>query len=171
MGSLIWKGRGGLHERHAVATWSTGNLLSICLQTQGNQAKPVPRWTVSGPSGCWHKASCPATTRGKNIPAEEMQSLLLECIMKEAEMRCPLSKNKQRGLKLLAFLQTQQISCWKSRQEINSVVLKKMFKDCVTFSCGWWELKTSHTLRNLLFLFDVKARTQLTVRLLELRHM
>jgi hypothetical protein len=42
---------GGLHEKHAVATWSLGNHLSIRLWTQGNQEKPVPRWPVAGPSG------------------------------------------------------------------------------------------------------------------------
>ena len=41
----------GLHEKHAVATWSLGNHLSIRLQTQGNQEKPVPRRPVAGPSG------------------------------------------------------------------------------------------------------------------------
>ena len=35
---------GGLHEKHVVATWNVGNHLSICLQTQGNQEKPVSRW-------------------------------------------------------------------------------------------------------------------------------
>ena len=40
---------GVLHEKHAVATWSLGNRISICLQTQGNQAKPVSRWQVAGP--------------------------------------------------------------------------------------------------------------------------
>jgi hypothetical protein len=39
---------GGLHEKHVVATW---NHLSICLKTQGNQEKPVPRWPIAGPSG------------------------------------------------------------------------------------------------------------------------
>jgi len=32
---------GGLHKKHVVATWNVGNHLSICLQTQGNQGKPV----------------------------------------------------------------------------------------------------------------------------------
>ena len=32
---------GGLHEKHVVATWNLGNHLRICLQTQGNQEKPV----------------------------------------------------------------------------------------------------------------------------------
>ena len=40
---------GGLHEKHVVATWNLGNHLSICLQTQGNQEKPVSRWPVAGP--------------------------------------------------------------------------------------------------------------------------
>ena len=39
---------GGLHEKHAVATWSLGNHLSICLLTQGNQEKPVSRCPVAG---------------------------------------------------------------------------------------------------------------------------
>jgi len=34
----------GLHEKHVVASWNLGNHLSICLQTQGNQEKPVSRW-------------------------------------------------------------------------------------------------------------------------------
>jgi hypothetical protein len=28
---------GGLHEKHAVATWKLGNHLSICLKTEENQ--------------------------------------------------------------------------------------------------------------------------------------
>ena len=42
---------GGLHEKHVVATWKLGNQLSIRLQTQGNQEKPVTRWSVAEPSG------------------------------------------------------------------------------------------------------------------------
>ena len=41
---------GGLNERHVVATWSLGNHLSLCLQTQGKQEKTVSRWPVAGPS-------------------------------------------------------------------------------------------------------------------------
>jgi hypothetical protein len=41
---------GGLHEKHVVATWNFENYLSICLYTQGNQANPVSRWPVAGPS-------------------------------------------------------------------------------------------------------------------------
>ena len=41
---------GGLHEKHVVATWNLGNHLIICLQTQGNQEKPVSRWPVAGPN-------------------------------------------------------------------------------------------------------------------------
>ena len=41
---------GGLHEKHVVATWNLGNRLSTCLQTQGNQEKPVSRWPVAGTS-------------------------------------------------------------------------------------------------------------------------
>ena len=41
---------GGLHEKHVVATWNLGNHLSICLQTQGNQEKPVSKWPVAGTS-------------------------------------------------------------------------------------------------------------------------
>ena len=40
---------GGLQEKHVVATWNLGNRLSICLETQGNQEKPVSRWSVAGP--------------------------------------------------------------------------------------------------------------------------
>ena len=39
---------GGPHEKHVVATWNLGKHLSICLQTQGNQEKPVSRWPVAG---------------------------------------------------------------------------------------------------------------------------
>ena len=39
---------GGLHEKHVVATWNVGNRRSICLETQGNQEKPVSRWPVAG---------------------------------------------------------------------------------------------------------------------------
>ena len=52
---------GGLHEKHVVATWKLGNHLSIRLQTQGNQEKPVSRWPVAGPSGYWLLASSPAS--------------------------------------------------------------------------------------------------------------
>ena len=38
---------GGLHEKPVVATWNLGNHLSICLQTQENQEKPVSRWPVA----------------------------------------------------------------------------------------------------------------------------
>ena len=41
---------GGLHEKHVVATWNIESHLSICLETQGNQEKPVSRWPVTGPS-------------------------------------------------------------------------------------------------------------------------
>ena len=41
---------GGLLEKHVVATWNLGNHLSICLEMQGNQEKPVSRWPVAGPS-------------------------------------------------------------------------------------------------------------------------
>ena len=34
---------GGLHEKHVVATWNRGNRLSVCLQAQGNQEKPVTK--------------------------------------------------------------------------------------------------------------------------------
>jgi hypothetical protein len=52
---------GGLHEKHVVATWNLGNNLSICLQTQGNQEKPVSRWPVAGPSEYWLIASSTAS--------------------------------------------------------------------------------------------------------------
>jgi len=42
---------GGVREKHVVATWNLGNHLSIYLQTQGNQEKPVSRWPVTEPSG------------------------------------------------------------------------------------------------------------------------
>jgi len=48
---------GGLREKHVVATWNLGNHLSICLQTQKNQEKPVSRWSVAGPSEYWLLAS------------------------------------------------------------------------------------------------------------------
>ena len=41
---------GGLHEKRVVATWNFGNHLSICLQIQGNQEKPMSRWLVAGSS-------------------------------------------------------------------------------------------------------------------------
>jgi len=41
---------GGIHMKHAVATWNLGNHLSICLETQGIQEKPMSRWGFSGPS-------------------------------------------------------------------------------------------------------------------------
>ena len=52
---------GGLHEKHVVATWSLGNHLSICLQTQGNQEKPMSRWPFAGPPEYWLLASSPAS--------------------------------------------------------------------------------------------------------------
>jgi hypothetical protein len=53
---------GGLHEKHVVATWNPWNHLSICLQTQGNQEKPVSRWPVAGSSKYWLLVSSPAFT-------------------------------------------------------------------------------------------------------------
>ena len=52
---------GGLNKKHVVATWNLGNHLSICLQTQGNQEKPVWRWPVTGPSEYRLLASSPAS--------------------------------------------------------------------------------------------------------------
>ena len=52
---------GGLHEKHVVATWNLGNHLSICLQAQENQEKPVSRWSAAGPSGYWLLAGSPAS--------------------------------------------------------------------------------------------------------------
>ena len=52
---------GGLHEKHVVATWNLGNHLSIWLQTQENQEKPVSMWPVAGPSQYWLVASSPAS--------------------------------------------------------------------------------------------------------------
>jgi len=40
----------GLHEEHVVETWNVWNHVTICLQTQGNQEKPVSRWPIAGPS-------------------------------------------------------------------------------------------------------------------------
>jgi len=37
---------GGLHEKHVVTTGKLGNHLSIRLQTQGNQEKPMSRWPI-----------------------------------------------------------------------------------------------------------------------------
>ena len=34
-----------------MANWHLGDHLSICSWTQGNQEKPVSRWSVAGPSG------------------------------------------------------------------------------------------------------------------------
>jgi len=51
---------GGLHDEHVVATWNLGNHLSICFWAQGNQEKPVSRWSVAGPSEYWLLASSPA---------------------------------------------------------------------------------------------------------------
>jgi len=48
LGTIRFKS-GGLHEKHVVANWNVGNHLSICLQTRGNQEKPVSRWPVAGP--------------------------------------------------------------------------------------------------------------------------
>jgi len=52
---------GGLHEEHLVATSNFGNHLSICLETQGNQEKPVSRWPVAGPSEYCLLASSPVS--------------------------------------------------------------------------------------------------------------
>jgi len=52
---------GGLHEKHVVATWNLGKHLSICLYTQGNQEKPVSRWSVAGPSEYLLLASSPTS--------------------------------------------------------------------------------------------------------------
>ena len=42
---------GELNEKQVVATWKLGIHLSVRLQAQGNQEKPVSRWPVAGPSG------------------------------------------------------------------------------------------------------------------------
>ena len=42
---------GGLHDKHAVATWKLRNILSISLKTAGTQEK-LSRWPMAGPSGC-----------------------------------------------------------------------------------------------------------------------
>jgi len=41
---------GGLHEKHVVANFNLGNLLSICFQTHGNQEKPLSGWPFAGRS-------------------------------------------------------------------------------------------------------------------------
>ena len=53
---------GRLHEKHIVTTWNFGSHLIICLQTQGNQEKPVSRWPIAGPSEYWLLASSPSDT-------------------------------------------------------------------------------------------------------------
>jgi hypothetical protein len=50
-----------LNEKHVEATWKSGKHLSIRSWTQGNQEKPVSRWSIAGPSGYWLIASCPAS--------------------------------------------------------------------------------------------------------------
>ena len=50
---------GWLYEKHVVATWNIVNLLNICLQTQGNQEKPVSSWPVAGHFEYWFLASSP----------------------------------------------------------------------------------------------------------------
>jgi hypothetical protein len=42
---------GGLHEKHAVATWNLGTSQHL-LKDRGKPRKPVSRWPVAGPSGC-----------------------------------------------------------------------------------------------------------------------
>jgi hypothetical protein len=42
---------GGLHEKHAVATWNLGTISAFAYKTEDNQEKPVSRWPVAGPSG------------------------------------------------------------------------------------------------------------------------
>jgi len=64
---------GGLHKKHVVATWNLGNHLSICLQTQGNQEKPVSRWLVAGTSEYWILASSPASKVKKQQCSKKQQ--------------------------------------------------------------------------------------------------
>jgi hypothetical protein len=42
---------GGLHEKHAVATWNV-EPSQYLLKDRGKPRKPVSRWPVAGPSGC-----------------------------------------------------------------------------------------------------------------------
>jgi hypothetical protein len=65
---------GGLHERHVVATWKLGNHLSIRLETQWNQEKPVSMWPVAGPSGYWLLASSPASKVNEEMPDDHVRS-------------------------------------------------------------------------------------------------
>jgi len=65
----------GLHEKHVVATWNLGNHLSICLQTQGNQEKPVSRWPVAGPSEYWLLASSPTPKLKTAIHTHTVQQI------------------------------------------------------------------------------------------------
>jgi hypothetical protein len=42
---------GGLHEKHAVATWNF-ETISAFAEDRGKPRKPVSRWPVEGHSGC-----------------------------------------------------------------------------------------------------------------------
>jgi hypothetical protein len=42
---------GGLHEKHAVATWNVGTI-SVLIKDRGKPRKPVSRWPFAGPTGC-----------------------------------------------------------------------------------------------------------------------
>jgi len=42
---------GGLHEKHAVATWESKEPSQHSLMDTRKPRKPVPRWEVAGPSG------------------------------------------------------------------------------------------------------------------------
>ena len=72
---------GGLNEKHVVATWNLGNHFSICLQTQGNQEKPVSRWPVAGPSEYWLLASSPAS-KVKKQQYTQYSKYTAHCMMK-----------------------------------------------------------------------------------------
>ena len=63
---------GGLHEKDVVATWNVGNHLSICLQGQGNQEKPVSRWPVAGPYEYWLLASSRASKVAASFPRSKV---------------------------------------------------------------------------------------------------
>ena len=66
-----------MRSMYVVATWNLGNHLSICLQTQGNQEKPVSRWPVAGPSGYRILASSPASKVKTAIHTQYSKLLLL----------------------------------------------------------------------------------------------
>ena len=86
---------GGLHEKHVAVTWNLGNHLSICLQAQVNEEKPVSRWPVAGPSEYWLLASSPASKNLTVLKISSLNTVLQKRALRLLKKRCVI----QRGIR------------------------------------------------------------------------